>query len=91
LNEEEKVLACQASKNAGAHFVKTCTGFGGGGATVEDIKLMKATVGPGIEVKASGGIKNTQAALDLIAAGATRLGTSSGISLISGQSAQGGY
>jgi deoxyribose-phosphate aldolase len=91
LNEEEKVLACQASKNAGAHFVKTCTGFSGGGATVEDVKLMKATVGPGIEVKASGGIKNTQAALDLIAAGATRLGTSSGISLISGQSSQGGY
>lgn len=91
LSEEEKVLACQSSKNAGARFVKTCTGFGGGGATVEDIKLMKATVGPGIEVKASGGIKNTQAALDLIAAGATRLGTSSGISLISGQSSQGGY
>ena len=91
LTAEEKVLACQAAQKAEAHFVKTCTGFGGGGATVEDVKLMKSTVGPNMEVKASGGIKSTQDALNLIAAGATRLGTSSGISLIAGQNSQGAY
>lgn len=91
LSNEEKVLACKAAMEAGAHFVKTCTGFSGGGATVEDVRLMKETVGNRLEVKASGGIKDTQQAQALIAAGATRLGTSSGVALVQGLQAQGGY
>jgi deoxyribose-phosphate aldolase len=91
LSQEEKTLACLAALHAKAHFVKTCTGFSGGGATVADIKLMKGVVGNHLEVKASGGIKTKELALELIAAGATRLGTSSGISLISGTQIQGGY
>jgi len=91
LNTDEKKLACTLSKEAGAHFVKTSTGFNGGGATVEDIQLMRAAVGSEMGVKASGGIKNSEQAWALIKAGATRLGTSSGISLIEGKSSQGGY
>ncbi len=91
LNNEEKVLACQAALAAGAHFVKTSTGFGGGGATVEDVSLMKSIVQDKMEVKASGGIKNAEQAHALIKAGATRLGTSSGISIIQGGTAKGAY
>lgn len=91
LTESEKTRACQLSLDAGAHFVKTSTGFGGGGATVEDILLMKKIVGDRAEVKASGGIKNLDQARALIAAGATRLGTSSGISIIQGLEVKGGY
>ncbi len=91
LNDEEKKTACELAAQAGAHFVKTCTGFGGGAATLEDIKLMRAVVGPKIGVKASGGIKNLKQAIDLIEAGATRLGTSSGVSIIEGSSAVSGY
>ncbi|MFS4458874.1 deoxyribose-phosphate aldolase [Bdellovibrio sp. HCB2-146] len=91
LSQDEKVLACQASLNAGAHFVKTCTGFNGGGATVEDVQLMKSVVGDKLEVKASGGIKTKEQAIALIQAGATRLGTSSGVALVQGQNVQGGY
>jgi len=91
LTDDEKVLACKAAMEAGAHFVKTSTGFSGGGATVEDVRLMKETVGNQLEVKASGGIKDAQQAQALIAAGATRLGTSSGIALTQGQQTQGGY
>lgn len=91
LTEPEKILACQLSEAAGAHFVKTCTGFGGGGATIEDITLMRKTVSAKISIKASGGIKDRTHALALIKAGATRLGTSSGIALVQGQSSTGGY
>lgn len=91
LNHEDKVLACQAALDAGAHFVKTSTGFGGGGATVEDVKLMKSVVGNKLAVKASGGIKDAQQALALIEAGASRLGTSSGVIIVQGGNAQGGY
>ncbi len=91
LTEEEKTLACQAALKAGAHFVKTCTGFSGGGATIEDVQLMKNIVGEKMHVKASGGIKTTQQAMNLIQAGASRLGTSSGVALTQGQTAQGGY
>ncbi|QDK39518.1 deoxyribose-phosphate aldolase [Bdellovibrio sp. NC01] len=91
LNEEDKILACKAALQAGAHFVKTSTGFGGGGATVEDVKLMKSVVGSQMEVKASGGIKDINTAKAMIEAGATRLGTSSGVALVQGQTVQGGY
>ncbi|MBC7465468.1 MAG: deoxyribose-phosphate aldolase [Bdellovibrio sp.] len=91
LTQDEKMKACEISLAAGAHFVKTSTGFGGGGATVEDILLMKKIVGTKAAVKASGGIKNYEQALALIEAGATRLGTSSGVLLVSGQEAKGGY
>ncbi|QLY25423.1 deoxyribose-phosphate aldolase [Bdellovibrio sp. KM01] len=91
INDEEKVLACKAAMEAGAAFVKTSTGFAGGGATVEDVKLMKSVVGDKLEVKASGGVKNAEQAVALIQAGATRLGTSSGVALVQGQQSQGGY
>lgn len=92
LNDEEKKRACDLSLKAGAHFIKTCTGFGGGGATVADIQLIKSVVGTQMEIKASGGIKNYAFALDLIQAGATRLGTSAGVALINQQTIKpGGY
>ncbi len=91
LSEEEKIQACKLSKEAKAHFVKTSTGFNGGGATVEDVALMKKAVESTLQVKASGGVKNREQALAMIAAGATRLGTSSGVALVQGQQAQGGY
>ncbi|MEN0059037.1 MAG: deoxyribose-phosphate aldolase [Bdellovibrio sp.] len=91
LNDEQKVAACKAAQAAGAHFVKTSTGFGGGGATIEDIKLMRSSVNTSMEVKASGGIKDLAQAQALIAAGASRLGTSSGVAILQGQTAQGGY
>jgi deoxyribose-phosphate aldolase len=93
LTKEEKVRACAMSKKAGADFVKTSTGFGGGGATVEDIKLMRETVGPHMGVKASGGIRDTQAAEQMIAAGATRLGTSASVAIVTGapQESKKGY
>ena len=82
LTEEEKVRACTLSKNAGADFVKTSTGFSTGGATVEDVKLMRKTVGKEMGVKASGGVKTKKDALDMIEAGATRIGTSRSLELI---------
>jgi deoxyribose-phosphate aldolase len=85
LSKEEKVRACVMSKKAGADFVKTSTGFGGGGATVEDITLMRQTVGPTMGVKASGGIRDTQTAEQMIKAGATRLGTSASVAIVTGE------
>ena len=88
LTKEEIKIASEISAQSGANFVKTSTGFvkGGVGAKVEDVKLMKETVTPyGLEVKASGGIKNYKQALDLINAGATRLGTSSGVEIMLGE------
>jgi len=84
LTEEEKIRACQLIVDSGAHFVKTSTGFGPAGATVADVKLIRETVGPKFGVKASGGIRDTQTALAMIGAGATRLGTSSGIAILKG-------
>ena len=78
LTKDEIKKSCICAKNAGADFVKTSTGFGTGGATVEDVKLMKETVGSSMEVKASGGIRDYETAIKMIEAGATRLGTSSG-------------
>ncbi|MBQ1467095.1 MAG: deoxyribose-phosphate aldolase [Solobacterium sp.] len=82
LTDEEKVLACQCAVNAGADFVKTSTGFSRGGATVADVRLMKQTVGDRCQVKASGGIRTPEDFEAMIEAGATRIGTSSGIKLI---------
>jgi deoxyribose-phosphate aldolase len=91
LSRDEKIMACQLSKDAKAHFVKTSTGFGGGGATVEDVQLMKSIVGAALEVKASGGIRDLATAEALIRAGATRLGTSSGVQLVKNQTTSGAY
>jgi deoxyribose-phosphate aldolase len=92
LNKEEKVRACAMSKKAGADFVKTSTGFAGGGATAEDVRLMRETVGPNMGVKASGGIRDAKAAAEMIAAGATRLGTSASVAIVTDGAAEGkGY
>lgn len=84
LNDEEKKKACLISRKAGAAFVKTSTGFGPGGATVADIELMRETVGPEMGIKASGGVRSAETALDMVRAGANRIGTSSGIAIIRG-------
>ncbi len=82
LTNEEKVKACQLSKEAGADYVKTSTGFGPGGATPEDIALMRKTVGPSMGVKASGGIRDYDAATAVVKAGATRIGASASINIV---------
>jgi deoxyribose-phosphate aldolase len=87
LTREEKVRACRLVVESGAQFVKTSTGFSTGGATMEDVKLLRETVGSNFGVKASGGIRDTATALALIEAGATRLGTSSGVAIVEGLSA----
>ena len=84
LTEEEKVLACRLSKEGGADFVKTSTGFSTGGARVEDVALMRKTVGPDMGVKASGGIHDNEMAQKLVDAGATRLGTSATLAIVEG-------
>lgn len=85
LTDEEKVIASALSKRARADFVKTSTGFGPGGATVYDVALMRETVGPDMGVKASGGVRTADDAEDMIAAGATRIGASAGIEIVSGK------
>jgi deoxyribose-phosphate aldolase len=82
LSNDEKRIACEASLKAGAHFVKTSTGFGSGGATVEDVKLMRKTVGDALRIKASGGIRSYHDAIALLEAGADRIGTSSGVAIV---------
>lgn len=82
LTDEEKVSACKIAMSAGASFVKTSTGFGSGGATVEDVRLMRQVVGDKLGVKASGGIRTLESALKMIEAGANRIGTSSGKAII---------
>lgn len=82
LNDEEIIKACQCALSAGAHFVKTSTGFSTGGATAHAVALMKKTVGDSMEVKASGGIRDKESAQKMIDAGATRLGTSSSLAII---------
>lgn len=91
LTDEEKVIACQLAEKAGAKFVKTSTGFNGGGATIEDVILMKESVSTTVEVKASGGIKDLETAKKFLAAGATRLGTSAGVAIIKGFTTQDFY
>jgi deoxyribose-phosphate aldolase len=91
LTDEEKIRACNLVVDSGAHFVKTSTGFSLSGASIADVKLMRETVGPKFGVKASGGIRDVQTALAMIEAGATRLGTSSGIAIVSGLSGSGSY
>ena len=91
LSEEEIVIACERSVRAGAHFVKTSTGFNSGGATVEHIRLMRKTVGSDVGVKASGGVRSFEDAVKMIEAGANRLGTSSGLAIIRGAQGSSGY
>lgn len=91
LTDQEKVLACQISQKAGADFVKTSTGFSTGGATVEDVALMRQTVGPDMGVKASGGARSYDDAQAFIKAGATRIGASSGVAIMKGETASGNY
>ncbi len=87
LTEDEKIVACVLSKTAGAAFVKTSTGFGKGGATVEDVALMRRIVGSDMEVKASGGIRTTSDAETMIKAGANRIGASASIAIVTGKKA----
>lgn len=91
LTDEEKVRACELAVKAGADYVKTSTGFSTGGATKEDIALMRKTVGPDVGVKASGGVRNAADAEAMIAAGATRIGASAGIEIVNGLTADGDY
>jgi deoxyribose-phosphate aldolase len=84
LTDEEKVRAAAIAKLAGAAFVKTSTGFGPGGATVEDVALLRRSVGPGVGVKAAGGIRDWAAARAMVAAGASRIGTSNGVVIVGG-------
>ena len=91
LSRDEKVIACALSKAAGASYVKTSTGFGGGGATVEDIALMRGVVGPELGVKASGGVRTAADADRMIAVGATRVGASSSVAIVSGGAGGSGY
>ena len=87
LTRDEKVMGSTLAKAAGADFVKTSTGFAGGGATVEDVQLMRETVGPEMGVKASGGVRTKEDAEKMVAAGATRLGASAGVKIVRGEAA----
>ncbi|MEK6268483.1 MAG: deoxyribose-phosphate aldolase [Planococcus sp. (in: firmicutes)] len=91
LTDEEKVTASQLSKEAGADFVKTSTGFSTGGATIEDVKLMRQTIGPDMGVKASGGVRSLEDVEAMIKAGATRIGASSGVKIMQGLTSDSDY
>ncbi len=91
LTDEEKVACCKAAQKAGATFVKTSTGFGTGGATVEDVKLMRETVGDTMGVKASGGIRSLQDLETMVEAGASRIGASSGVAIMQNLEANSDY
>lgn len=91
LTEDEKIAACILSKAGGADFVKTSTGFGGGGATPEDVALMRRIVGKDLGVKASGGVRDCAGAEKLIAAGANRLGASASVAILAGKKSEGSY
>ena len=91
LSDEEKVAGCTLSKLSSAHFVKTSTGFGKGGATAEDINLMRRVVGGGMGVKASGGIHNEQDARRMMEAGANRIGASASVSIVTGKTSKSSY
>jgi deoxyribose-phosphate aldolase len=91
LNDAEKVRACELARDAGLDFVKTSTGFSTGGATEADVALMRRTVGPGVGVKASGGIRTYEGALQMVRAGATRLGLSASVAVVRGGTGAGPY
>jgi deoxyribose-phosphate aldolase len=91
LSEDEKIVACQLAKMAGADFVKTSTGFSAHGATPEDVALMRKTVGPEMGVKAAGGVRSLADAEIMIRAGATRLGTSGGVAIVKGEKFETSY
>jgi deoxyribose-phosphate aldolase len=91
LDDAEKVRACELAREAGLDFVKTSTGFSSGGATAADVTLMRQTVGPGLGVKASGGIRTYDVALQMVRAGATRLGLSASVAVVTGGSGAGSY
>jgi deoxyribose-phosphate aldolase len=91
LSAEEISMASKLSQKAGAHFVKTSTGFNGRGASLEDIAIMKAAISPPMQIKASGGIKDTETAKKMLDAGASRLGTSSGVAIVEGQKSSENY
>jgi deoxyribose-phosphate aldolase len=91
LDDREKQALCRICRDIGVAFVKTSTGFGSGGATLSDVRLMRASVGESIGVKASGGVRDRETALAMIEAGATRLGTSSGIAIVTGSAGESAY
>ncbi|MEM9190133.1 MAG: deoxyribose-phosphate aldolase [Myxococcota bacterium] len=91
LTEEEKVIACALSKAANAAFVKTSTGFGAGGATLEDVTLMRRVVGPDMGVKASGGVRDAAGADAMVRAGATRIGASASVAIVTGKTSKSSY
>lgn len=91
LTDDEKVKACELAMEAGAHFVKTSTGFSTGGATIEDIKLMKSVVGDKLKVKASGGVRDYEIAVKMIEAGASRLGASSSVKIVNHEKSDSNY
>jgi deoxyribose-phosphate aldolase len=91
LTDDEKVAGCVLAKAAGAHFVKTSTGFSKGGATPEDIALMRRVVGPKMGVKASGGVRDCATAQEMIARGATRIGASASVAIVQGEKGGGNY
>lgn len=91
LTNEEKIIACKLIMEAGADFVKTATGFNGGGATVEDVQLLRSVVGKDFGVKAAGGVRTYEDAVNIIKAGANRIGTSGAIAIISGQTSTASY
>ncbi|HVE86197.1 MAG TPA: deoxyribose-phosphate aldolase [Myxococcales bacterium] len=91
LNNEEKIAGCVLAKAAGAAFVKTSTGFTGGGATAEDVALMRKVVGDDVGVKASGGVRSAEDAMKMIAAGANRIGASASVAIVTGQKSQAKY
>ncbi|SFD55450.1 deoxyribose-phosphate aldolase [Lentibacillus persicus] len=91
LSRDEKIRACELAKAAGADFVKTSTGFSGGGATVEDVTLMRETVGNDLGVKASGGIRDLKSTNEVIEAGATRVGASAGVEILAGRDGKSDY
>ena len=91
LSREEKIAGSAISKAAGATFVKTSTGFGGGGATAEDVALMRAVVGSTLGVKASGGVRSAEDVHKMIAAGATRVGASASVAIVTGGTGKGAY
>ena len=88
LTDQEKEIGCQIAVEAGAHFVKTSTGFESGGATVEDVKLMQRIVGNHMGIKAAGGIRDYETALKMVEAGATRIGASKGVEIVNGSHSQ---
>ncbi len=91
LTDAEKVVACVVSREAGADYVKTSTGFGGGGATVADVALMRRAVGPDLGVKASGGVRTYADVQAMVAAGATRIGASAGVAIVQGEQGEEAY